>query len=71
LKKEKKRRNRGKRLNLVGEEDLGAQLFYSSRVHAALAYRAEQEALKEVEIAAKLAKKAQAIENKQRKEEEV
>ena len=70
LKKEKKRRKRGKRLNLVGEEDTGAQLFHSSRIRAALAYRAEQDALKEVETAAKLVKKAQALENKQRKEQE-
>jgi len=35
LKKEKKRRKRGKKLNLVGEEDSGAQLFHSLRLCAA------------------------------------
>ena len=55
---------------MVGEEDSSAQLFHASRVHAALAYEAEKEAAVVVEKAAKDAKKAQAIENKQRKEAE-
>jgi hypothetical protein len=44
LAKEKKRRKQGKRLNLIGEEDTGAQLFHSSRVQMANAYAAELEA---------------------------
>lgn len=35
LKIEKQKRNRGKRLNLLGEEDNGRQLFSQSRVRAA------------------------------------
>ena len=58
LKNEKKRRQRGKRLNLVGEEDSGAQLFYALRVRAALAYKAEKEAVIVAEKAAKDARKA-------------
>ncbi|KAN0086761.1 hypothetical protein V8E54_000449 [Elaphomyces granulatus] len=57
---EKKRRQRGERLNLLGEEDFGAQLFHSSRVRAALAYEAEKEARVAAEKAEKEAKKAQA-----------
>jgi len=70
LKEEKKRRKRGKRLNLVGEEDSGAQLFYSSRVQAALVYEAEKEAKLAVEKAEKASKKAKGAENRQRKEEQ-
>jgi len=70
LKEEKKRRKRGKRLNLVGEEDSGAQLFYSSRVQAALTYEAEKEAKLAVEKAEKASKKAKGAENRQRKEEQ-
>jgi hypothetical protein len=57
LKNEKKRIHRGKRLNLIGEEDSGAPLFHSSRVRAALAHEAEKEA-----------KKAQAAERRQKLE---
>jgi hypothetical protein len=42
LKTEKKRRQHGKKLNLLGETDTGAQLFHSSRVLAALAYEVEK-----------------------------
>ena len=70
LKTEKKRRKRGKRLNLIGEEDFGAQLFHVSRVHAALAFEAEKEAKQAAERAEIFEKKAQAALNKQRKEEE-
>jgi hypothetical protein len=62
LKNEKKRRQRGKRLNLVGEEDQGAQLFHASCVRAALAYEAEKEAKALVEKAEKIAKKVKAVE---------
>ena len=70
LKAEKKRRKRRKRLNLVGEEDSGAQLFNTNRVRAVLTYRAEQEAKAAAEKSEKSAKKALAQENKQKKEEE-
>jgi hypothetical protein len=52
LKDEKKRRQQGKKLNLVGEEDSGPQLFHTARVIAAqehctkLTIKAEQEKLK-------------------------
>lgn len=38
LKREKKSRKQGKRLNLVGEEDSGPQLFSTPRVRAILAF---------------------------------
>ena len=68
LANEKKRRKRGKRLNLVGEEDIGAQLFHSSKVQVAKAYAAEKDAKEQAEKAEKEAKKAQATENKHKKE---
>ncbi|MCJ1347806.1 hypothetical protein MMC31_006035 [Peltigera leucophlebia] len=47
LKIEKQKKNRGKRLNLLGEEDNGPQLFSLSRVRAAWEFAAEKEAEKE------------------------
>jgi hypothetical protein len=70
IKKEKKKRKRGKKLNLVGEEDTGAQLFHSLKVRAALAYQAEKEAKERAEKAEKDIKKAVATENKKRKAQE-
>ena len=70
LKAEKKRRQRGKKLNLLGEADTGAQLFHSSRVRAALAYEAEKNEKAAIEKADKEAKKIQGQENKRRKKEE-
>jgi hypothetical protein len=51
-------------LNLIGEEDSGAQLFHSGRVCAALAYEAEKEAKSTAEKAEKVAKKVKAQEDK-------
>ena len=70
LKDEKKKRKRGKRLNLVGGEDNGAQLFDSARVRTALNYQEEKDAIVIVEKAKKDTKKMQIVENKKRKEEE-
>jgi Skp family chaperone for outer membrane proteins len=70
IKTEKQRRQRGKRLNLVGEENTGAQIFPPSQVRAALDYAAAKKAEAEAEKAAKAAKKAQAAENKQKKKAE-
>src|SRR6266536_1846803 len=70
LKKEKQRRKRRKKLNLVSEEDNGAQLFYSSRVRATLAFEAEKEAKEKAERAEKDVKKALTVENKKRKEQD-
>ena len=47
LKAERKKRNRGKRLNLFGEEDDGPQLFSSSRVQAARNFAHDKEVEKE------------------------
>ena len=55
-------------MNLVGEEALGAKLYYSLMVRIALAFKAEQETIIATEKAKKEAKKAQATENKRRKE---
>jgi hypothetical protein len=44
LKMEKKKRNCGKRLNLVGEEDNGPQVFGLNEVHHAKAYADELKA---------------------------
>ena len=43
LKQEKKRRRRGQRLNLLGEDNSGAQLFSPTRVLAAREYQAIKE----------------------------
>ena len=43
LKTEKERRRRGKRLNLIGEEDSGPQLFTAAEVQKALVFRKEKE----------------------------
>ena len=67
---EKKRRNRGKRLNLLGEEDSGPQFFSPSRVQAAREHQAVKE---EDELAKKQAiedRKAQAVAKKKQKEED-
>ncbi|MCJ1346618.1 hypothetical protein MMC31_004836 [Peltigera leucophlebia] len=47
LKIEKQKRNRGKKLNLLGEEDNGPQLFFPSRVRAARDFAAQKEVDKE------------------------
>jgi hypothetical protein len=51
---EKRKRKKGKRLNLLGEEDNGPQFFTPERVRAALEYQArkedEEEAEKQVKI---------------------
>ena len=70
IKTEKQRRQRGKRLNLIGEENNGAQIFAPSQVHAALEYAAAKETRTIAEKAEKVAKKVQAAENKQKKKAE-
>lgn len=70
LKNEKKRRKRGKRLNLLGEEDSGPQFFSPARVQAARdlqTTKEEQEAQRRQDI---LDKKAEAATKRQLKEEE-
>jgi hypothetical protein len=70
IKTEKQRRQRGKRLNLVGKESSSAQIFPPSQVRVALDYAAAKKAEAKAGKAAKTAKKAQAAENKQKKEAE-
>ena len=70
LRQEKKRRNKGKRLNLLGEEDSGPQFFSPARVQAAREYQAVKE---EDELAKRQAiedRKAQAVVKKKQKEED-
>jgi hypothetical protein len=58
---EKKKRQRGQRLNLIGEEDVGSQIFTPSRVRLALAYQASKSDIEQArkdEIAEKKAKAA-------------
>ena len=57
---EKTKRKRGKRLNLLGQEDNGPQFFTPDRVKAAITYQAQKEDEKELE-------KRVRIENKARK----
>ena len=57
-------------MNLVSEENSGAELHHSSTLRVALAFEAEREAIAVAEKAEKDAKKVQAEENKQRKEAE-
>jgi len=70
VKTEKQRRQRGKRLNLVGKEDTGAQIFKPEQVLAAKEYAAKKQADIDTKKAETAAKKVVAAENKQRKEEE-
>jgi len=54
LRDEKKRRQRGKRLNLLGENDSGAQFFSPGRIQAAREWqtqKATNEATRQQEIA--------------------
>ena len=53
LKDEKKKRRRGKRLNLVGDEDIGPQFFSPARVEAARAWQAVQRYVEEATATAR------------------
>ena len=64
---EKKKRTRGKRLNLIGKECSGPQFFSPTRIQAARAYQQEKEA---TELAKKANKHAKKVLNKERKEKE-
>ncbi len=68
LRNEKKRRNRGKRLNLVGEEDSGPQFFSSQRVQAARDHQAQKDAIEVLRQQEILDKKALAAAKKAQKE---
>jgi len=60
LKLEKKKRQRGKRLNLLGEEDVGPQFFSPSRVRAAREFQCAKDAAEKQQKIDKAAKKAEA-----------
>ena len=70
LKNEKKRRNRGKKLNLLGEEDSGPQFFSPGRVQAARAYQASKDEEKSRRQEDINEKRAQAAVNKTLKEQQ-
>ena len=70
LKMEKKKRNRGKKLNLVGEEANGPQVFGPNEVHYAKAYADELKAQEQMERARIDTNKATALAKRLQKEEE-
>jgi hypothetical protein len=70
IKLEKRKRRKGKKLNLLGEEASGPQFFSPSRVQAARDHQATKEAEKQQELDAKAEKKAKAEANKLQKEKE-
>jgi hypothetical protein len=70
LKMEKKKRNRGKRLNLVKEEANGPQVFTPNQVHRAKAYANELKAQEQTERARIDTNKATALDKRLQKEAE-
>jgi hypothetical protein len=70
IKIEKKQRKKGKRLNLLLEDDVGPQFFSPSRVQAARRAQAQKEATEQAERQRIANKKAQVAANKARKEAE-
>ena len=70
LKQEKKRRKRGKRLNLLGEEDSGAQFFSPTRIQSAREYQAIKEEDELIKRQGIVERKAQAAAKKKQKEED-
>jgi hypothetical protein len=68
MKLEKRKRRRGKRLDLVGEEASGAQFFSPGHVQAARDFQALKEAEKQVKLDEKTDKKAKAAAVKLQKE---
>ena len=70
LQLEKKKRQRGKRLNLVGEEDSGPQFFSPGRVQKAKAVQAAREAEEQQKRDDIANRKAQAAAKKERMEAE-
>jgi hypothetical protein len=68
LQLEKKKRQRGKRLNLVGEEDNGPQFYSPARIQAARAFQAAKQATEEQQKLENKAKKAQATAVREQKQ---
>jgi hypothetical protein len=67
---EKKKRRKGRKLNLLGEDNSAPQLFSPGRVQAAKAFQAQKEAIEVERKAAVAQKKAQGLENRLQKEKE-
>jgi len=67
---EKKRRQRGRKLNILGEEDHGPQFFSPSTLICARERRAELDAKEAAEKARKATKKLESAANKARKDAE-
>jgi hypothetical protein len=65
---EKSKRKRGKRLNLLGEEDSGPQFFSPARIQAAREFQAQKEATEEENKARIASKKALALVVKEKAE---
>src|SRR5450432_3577748 len=65
---EKTKRKRGKRLNLLGEEDNGPQFFTPERVRAAIEYQAQKEDEEEAERQLKIDNKARKALEKEEEE---
>jgi hypothetical protein len=70
LQDEKKRRKRGKRLNLIGEEDSGPQFFSPGRIQAARDWQAAKEQEEQQRQQNIIDRKAQAAAKRQQKEDE-
>ena len=70
LQLEKKKRSRGKKLNLLSEEDIGLQLFSPARIQAARLYQATKEAEEQQKKENIAEKKAQATAIREQKEAE-
>jgi hypothetical protein len=68
LQDEKKKRKRGKKTNLVGEEDSGPQLYHARRIARARAVQDEKDAITEQEMINKELKKTAKQAAKQQKE---
>ena len=70
LKQERKRRQRGKRLNLLSEDDSGAQFFSPIRIEAVREYQAVKEEDEFIKKQGITERKAQAAAKKKLKEED-
>ena len=68
LQLEKKKRSQSKRLNLLGEEDVGPQFFSPARVRAAIAFQAAKEAEEQQRKDSIAERKAQATAVREQKE---
>jgi hypothetical protein len=65
---ERQKRKKGKKLNLVREDDIGPQFYSPDRVRRALAFQNEKEANKQADRDRITSKKAQSAANKVQKE---